>query len=75
MKQLSNYIKECPSDEYAKAIYQYTLNGSLMQDIKDILDNIKISIPKDKINIIFCVYGCKNEGQDLSNQAGILCYL
>lgn len=65
MRQLSNYIKERPSDEYAKAIYQYTLHGSLMQDIKDILDNIKISIPKDKINIIFCVYGCRNEGQDL----------
>ena len=65
IKQLSNYIKECPGDEYAKAIYQYTFNCSLMQDIKDILDNIKTLIPKDKINIIFCVYGCKNEGQDL----------
>lgn len=64
IKQLSNYIKERPSDEYAKAIYQYTLNGSLMQDIKDVLDNIKILTPKDKINIIFCVYGCENEGQD-----------
>ena len=45
IKQLSNYIKERPNDEYAKAIYQYVLNGSLMQDIKDILNNIKILIP------------------------------
>lgn len=63
MEQLGNYVKNVHWDKYANSIYKYTKSGTILNDLKDLLLQIK-GMPKHKINIIFCVYGLPNEGAD-----------
>lgn len=61
LEQLENYLKNNPIDLYAKAVYRYTLKGTLMDDIKNLLsekENIR------QKNIVFAVYGIETDGRD-----------
>lgn len=62
--QLKNYIKECPHDVYASAIYRYVVRDTLLFDIKSILPE-KPKIPLEKTNVVFAVCGLENVGADL----------
>lgn len=65
MDQLKKYVDCCPHDLYAKAIYKYVSKNTLVNDIKDILNDYDCpDYAHDKLNIIFCVYGMGNEGED-----------
>lgn len=45
-------------------VYNYIKNGVLYSDITDVLYGRKWPFPKEKVNIIFAVYGLENEGSD-----------
>lgn len=64
--QLQEYVKSDigKDDEYANAVYKYVKNGSVYDDVRDIIDSRKWAFTKDKINIVFGVYGLENEGSD-----------
>lgn len=64
VKQLENYVNNCPYDLYASAILKYVLKDQLIDDIKEIIPE-KLKIPEEKLNVVFAVYGMKNEGIDL----------
>ena len=64
LEQLKSYIECNPSDLFANAIYNYVKSGNILRDLKDILQEAEFSIPTEKINILFCVYGLDNEGVD-----------
>lgn len=51
-------------DEYAIAVYNYIKHGTLYNDIADVLDGRKWPLSKDKVNIVFAVYGLENEDSD-----------
>lgn len=63
MARLEYYVNNCPEDLYAKAIYNYVVKNTLVDDIKDVLNEYDVHI-QDKLNILFCVYGMDNEGVD-----------
>lgn len=63
MDQLQAYVKNCPADQYANAIYKYVSKGTLLNDINDILEK-KWHLPAHKINIVFAVYEMPNDGRD-----------
>ncbi|WP_270458478.1 type I-C CRISPR-associated protein Cas8c/Csd1 [Faecalimonas umbilicata] len=65
LEQLKGYVERNPGDLFANAIYNYVKTGNILNDLKDILQNIKLGIPTEKMNIAFCVYGLENEGVDL----------
>lgn len=65
MDQLKKYVDCCPHDLYANAIYKYVSKNTLVNDIKDILNEYDhADYGRDKLNILFCVYGMDNEGED-----------
>ena len=63
MQQLHDYAfgTDC---SYAKAIYRYLENGTIMNDISEILEKTKKQDTKS-MNVIFCVYHTKEESVDL----------
>lgn len=63
IEQLERYVSKNPADEYARAVFSYVEKGNLMDDISDIIPK-KQGVPKNKLNIIFAVYGLPNEGID-----------
>lgn len=63
IQRLEHYVNNCPDDLYAKAIYKYVSKNTLVDDIKDVLNEYDVHT-RDKLNILFCVYGMDNEGAD-----------
>ena len=63
MQQLHDYAFETDC-LYAKAIYRYLENGTIMDDISEIIKKTKKQDIKS-MNVIFCVYHTKEESIDL----------
>lgn len=63
MQQLHDYAFETDC-LYAKAIYRYLKNGTMMDDISEIIEKTKKQDIKS-MNVVFCVYGIKEDGIDL----------
>lgn len=63
MEQLKRYVNDTDS-RYAKAIYNYLLKDTIMQDIDCILKNTKKKDVKS-MNVVFSVYHVKEDSIDL----------
>lgn len=65
VKQLKKYTENNSDDIYAKAVYNYIIKDTVMDDIRDVMPQ-KATIPIDNNNIIFAVYGLPEyDGKDL----------
>ena len=60
--QLKNYLKNNYDDVYAKAVYNYTSKGTLIDDISNLLTGEKNIRHK---NVVFAVYGENTGGKDV----------
>lgn len=65
INQLKNYVKQCPQDLYANAIYKYIIKGTLMADIKNVLPK-QTNFPPENLNVVFGVYGMESDSIDLN---------
>lgn len=63
MQQLHDYAFDADC-KYAKAIYRYLNNGTLMNDIAKLLENQKKDIKS--LNVVFSVYHIQEDGVDLN---------
>lgn len=61
--QLENYTKNI-NDEYAEAILKYVKKNTIMQDAKNVIEQLPVTIPLASRNVIFCVWGIENDGVD-----------
>ena len=65
IKQLKKYTENNSDDIYAKAVYNYVIKNTVMDDIKEVMTK-KATIPIDNNNIVFAVYGLPEyDGKDL----------
>lgn len=64
VRQLEEYVTHNPGDKYVNAVYLYIKNGTLLSDIQDFIGE-KNNIPKNRLNVLFAVYGLPNEGADM----------
>lgn len=64
IEQLEKYT-QIVKDEYAEAILKYVKKEFLMEDAKEAIQQLPDTMPLEKRNVIFCVYGMDIEGVDL----------